>query len=296
MTLFDLPLYEELPWQYTSLFVMLGAALGSFFNVLSLRWPLWQIANNDLESRFWIELRGNSLKTPPKGESADPSLMDGRSHCPGCGKSIALYNNIPLLSWLILRGKAACCKMSISPRYLAYEAFGALVFLGIALTTGPTMTGLVLGILLMILSLIAVIDLADSFIPESLLFSGFFISYALALSPTGIGLEAAFSAHALSFFGLYLPFAALAKFTGRQYVGTGDFHLVALCASFLGSTAWWIAPLMIPFALLTWGLFKVELLKKGLFAKVIGKTSIPAGPAIVLSAYVLIALKVTGVI
>jgi prepilin signal peptidase PulO-like enzyme (type II secretory pathway) len=296
MTLFDLPLYQELPWQYTSLFVMLGAALGSFFNVLALRWPLYQIAKNDLESRFWIELRGNSLKKPLPSATTEATLMAGRSHCPGCGKPIALYNNIPLLSWLLLRGKAACCKMRISPRYLAYEAFGALVFLGIALTTGPSMTGLVLGILLMILSLIALIDLADSFIPESLLFAGFFVSYGLAMSPIGMGLESAFTAHVLSFFGLYLPFAGLAKLSGRQYMGTGDFHLIALCASFLGSTAWWIAPLMIPFSLLTWGLFKAKLLKKGIFASVIGSTSFPAGPAIVLSAYVLIALKVMGVI
>lgn len=296
MTLFELPLYENLPWQYTSLFLMLGAAIGSFFNVLALRWPIYQIAKNDLESKFWIELRGNSLKSKGNSATVEPSLMGGRSHCPTCSKAIPSYRNIPLISWLLLRGVSACCKTSISPRYLAYEAFGALVFLGIALTTGPSMTGLLLGIFLMTLSLMAVIDLSDGFIPENLLFIGFFASYGLAMSPIGIGLDAAFTAHLLSFFGLFLPFAALSKLVGRQLVGTGDFHLIALCSTFLGATAWMIAPLIIPFAALTWWLLRSGRLKRGLFANVVANTAIPAGPAIVLSTYILVGLKLVGVV
>jgi prepilin signal peptidase PulO-like enzyme (type II secretory pathway) len=296
MTLFEIPLYENLPWQYTSLFVMLGAAIGSFFNVLALRWPMYQIVKNDLESKFWIELRGNSLKATSGSEVTEPSLMDGRSHCPSCSAAIPLYRNIPLISWLLLRGVSACCKKSISPRYLAYEAFGASIFLGIALTTGPSMSGLLLGIFLMTLSLMALIDLSEGFIPENLLFISFFTSYGLAMSPIGIGLEAAFIAHLLCFFGLYLPFAALSKLIGRQLVGTADFHLIALSASFLGATAWMIAPLIIPFAALTWGLIHSGMLKRGLFASIVGNTAIPAGPAIVLSTYVLVVMKLMGVL
>lgn len=296
MTLFDLPLYETLPWQYTSLFVMLGAALGSFFNVLALRWPLYQIVKNDLESKFWIELRGNSLASKCESHGREPSLMEGRSHCPACSKSIPFYQNIPLISWLLLRGVSACCKTAINPRYLAYEAFGALVFLGIALTTGPSMTGLLLGVFMMTLSLMAVIDLTEGFIPENLLFVGFFLSYGLAMSPMGIGMEAAFMAHLLSFFGLYIPVSLLSKFAGRQLVGTADFHLIALCSVLLGGSAWLIAPLMIPFAVLTWILFRMKILKKGIFASVVAHTAIPAGPSIVVSTYMLVAMKLVGVL
>lgn len=295
MSIFDVTLYENLPWQFTSLFVLLGAAIGSFFNVLSLRWPAYQVSKNDAESKYWLKLRGMLTKadTPSTAEAAD--LMSGRSKCPCCRKPIPYFLNVPLISWIMLRGRSACCKTPISPRYLAYELFGGLVFLGIALTVGPSVSGLLLGILLMVLSLAVVIDLSDSFIPENLLFVGFFLSYGLALSPIGIGIETAFIAHLCTFFGLYLIFGTLGKLMGKDLVGTGDFHLLALAASMLGASAWMLPILILPFALLTWLLFKAKVFPRGLFSAVIGPGSIPAGPAIVLSTFCLIAMRITGV-
>lgn len=295
MSIFDITLYENLPWQFTSLFVMLGAAVGSFFNVLSLRWPAYQLAKNDAESHFWLKLRGH-LKKDLSPQAEQPNLMAGRSHCPTCSKAIPLYHNIPIFSWLFLRGKSACCSKPIKIRYFAFEAFGALTFLAIAITIGPSVAGLLLGLILMTLSLMAVIDLAESFIPEPLLFVAFFMSYGLAMSPIGIGLQTAFLSHMLTFFGLYITFSLLGKLMERDLVGTGDFHLLALCASLLGSTAWFLPILIWPFATVTWFLSKSGAIKKGVFAGVIGSTSIPAGPAIVASTFCLIALKQTGVL
>lgn len=295
MSIFDLTLYENLPWQFTSLFVMLGAAIGSFFNVLSQRWPAYQVGKNDTEAKYWLNLRGMQVIAGPPSSTATANLMSGRSKCPCCNTPIPLYLNIPLISWVMLRGRSSCCKTPISFSYLAYEIFGALVFAGISLTTGPTVAGLVLGVLLMVLSLSAVIDLSDSFIPESLMFVGFFLSYGLSLSPIGIGIEAAFIAHLTTFFGLYLIFGTLGKIMGKDLVGTGDFHLLALCASILGSLAWLLPILILPFSLLTWMLFKAKVLPRGIFSSVIGSGSIPAGPAIVLSTFCLVAIKITGV-
>lgn len=295
MSIFDLTLYENLPWQFTILFVLLGAAVGSFFNVLSQRWPAYQIAKNDAESKYWLNLRGQLSKADQIKTADDANLMSGRSKCPCCNKPIPLHLNIPLVSWVLLRGKSACCKNPISPRYLAYEVFGALVFTGIALSVGPSIAGLVLGVLLMVLSLVAVIDLADCFIPEELIFVGFFLSYALSLSPIGIGIQSAFIAHLCTFFGLYVVFGSLGKLLGRDLVGTGDFHLLALSASLLGSIAWALPILLVPFSILTWSLSKAKVIPKGIFSSVIGVDAIPAGPAIVMSTFCLVAVKITGV-
>lgn len=273
---------------------MLGAAIGSFFNVLALRWPAYQVSKNDAESRYWLNLRG-LLKQNDLPHSESAALMAGRSHCPHCSKPIPLGWNIPVVSWLLLRGTSACCNQPINPRYLAYEVFGALVFLGVAITVGPSMAGLLLGILLMVISLASIIDLTDSFIPENLLFVGFFLSYGLALSPIGIGLEVAFIAHFITFFGMYGVFGGLGKLMGKDLVGTGDFHLLALCASILGSTAWFLPVAILPFALITWALFKSKVIKRGVFSQVIEPGSIPAGPSIVLATFFLIALKISGV-
>lgn len=79
-----------------------GAAWGSFFNVAIYRWP-----------------RGMSVVTPP-------------SHCPGCGAPIRAWNNVPMLGWLFLRGKASCCGASISARYPLVELLAAVLCVAIA--------------------------------------------------------------------------------------------------------------------------------------------------------------------
>ncbi|MBW1830736.1 MAG: prepilin peptidase, partial [Deltaproteobacteria bacterium] len=79
-----------------------GAAWGSFFNVAIYRWP-----------------RGMSVVTPP-------------SHCPGCGTPIRTWNNVPIVGWLLLRGKASCCGTSISPRYPMVELLAAVLCVAIA--------------------------------------------------------------------------------------------------------------------------------------------------------------------
>ncbi len=88
---------ENYPWIFTICFFLVGACIGSFLNVCILRIP-----------------KGESISTPP-------------SHCV-CGKPIKFYDNIPILSWFILRGRARCCGVKISPRYFMVELLTALIF------------------------------------------------------------------------------------------------------------------------------------------------------------------------
>ena len=81
--------------------VLMGACVGSFLNVVVWRMP-----------------RGQSIVFPG-------------SHCPSCGRAIKWYDNVPLLSWLVLRGKCRFCNVSISPRYLIVEAATALMVVGL---------------------------------------------------------------------------------------------------------------------------------------------------------------------
>src|SRR5689334_18448063 len=90
------------PWIVRGLAFVFGALWGSFFNVAIYRWP-----------------RGMSVVTPP-------------SHCPACQKPIRPGQNIPILGWLLLRGKAACCGAKISARYPLVETLSALICVAIA--------------------------------------------------------------------------------------------------------------------------------------------------------------------
>ncbi|HEX6667925.1 MAG TPA: prepilin peptidase, partial [Gemmatimonadales bacterium] len=90
------------PWAVVAWFALLGAALGSFLNVCILRW----------------------------GAEPKQSVMHPPSRCPSCGHAIRWHENIPVLSWLVLRGKCSGCGARISPMYPAIEAGTALIWGG----------------------------------------------------------------------------------------------------------------------------------------------------------------------
>src|SRR5688500_18226911 len=114
-------LASELPeWAVRGIAFVFGALWGSFFNVAIYRWP-----------------RGMSVVSPP-------------SHCPACGKPISAGRNVPIFGWLMLRGKASCCRAKISPRYPLVETVSAVLCLVLAeryLVNAPAGTSLALGVL-----------------------------------------------------------------------------------------------------------------------------------------------------
>jgi len=209
------------------MFVM-GLAFGSFLNVCIYRMPL-----------------GLSVVTP-------------RSACPGCKQPIAFYDNMPVLSWLILRGRCRQCKTKISPRYLMIELLTGLMFLacfwyfGLTLSTLKyctfsflllgliftdaetkllpdklTLPGLALGLIFSLL--VPVNDLASQFLPGmvNLPFSGDISMRLLSLldSLLGAALGASF---------IYGAGAAYLQWRGTEGMGFGDVKLMAMVGAFLG--------------------------------------------------------------
>ena len=132
-----------------------GAALGSFLNVCIYRWP------------------------------AGESVVRPRSRCPGCGEPIAWYDNIPVLSWLILRGRCRRCGTRISVQYPAIELAVALIWLGMALWHGPGVEAVRGAIFLTILLGIAIIDGRHRIIPDQLSLGGAAVGLGLAAWPGG---------------------------------------------------------------------------------------------------------------
>ena len=297
MPLFDLPLYEELPLGFTVFFVLIGAVIGSFFNVLALRWPAYRIAKNDGDTtpRLWLrDSKGKSIDL--KALVQMPSLMSGRSHCPHCSTPIPLYLNIPIISWLMLRGKSLCCSKPIKFQYLAFELIGALIFASIAMTVGPSMYGLVLGCALMVLCLAAWIDATEGFIPYGLLLSGLILVYTLATGPHWINVTQSFAFHMASFFAIMIPFKLISLVRGSDVIGYPHFHLIGLCGALLGPKVSWMIIPMTPLLIATFFVYKSGLIKRGAFVSIVGESGVPVGPAIVLSAISITALITTGML
>jgi leader peptidase (prepilin peptidase) / N-methyltransferase len=212
MTLRDLDLY---PWLVGVFAFVWGSLWGSFLNVVIYRVP-----------------RGMSVVRPA-------------SHCPGCGAAIRPLDNVPILSWLVLGGRARCCGVRVSPRYVAVEVLGGLVALGIVQvvirplpgdTTLVHAAAIFLADLALALALIAAafIDLSHMFLPDSITIGGTLFGLATP-GLRGLGWSDALFGAGVGLVGVWLPFiVGYGALRGRPGMGLGDAKLVMLAGAWFG--------------------------------------------------------------
>lgn len=294
MFLFEWPLYESLNPAFLAVFAFIGALFGSFFNVLSQRWGNTQLRANDEQSALWLKLRG--VDASIKDQPCKP-LMGGRSSCPHCKAPIPLYRNIPLVSWLLQRGKTSCCKQSISIRYLAFEVVGAALFTAVAWLISPSMYALTISIMLMILVLISVVDLHDGFIPDSLLMISAGIGLALTTHENHwITPAVSIEYLVLTSLCVILFFTLLSKLVGRGVIGGADQYLLGISASIQGPVFFMTLPVLLVVLIISAMLIKSGRVKRGFFTRLIdAEKSVPAGPAISISIIVGVFIHLSGI-
>ena len=183
---------------------VLGASVGSFMNVCVSRLP-----------------HGESLVRP-------------RSKCPACGGPIAWYDNIPLLSWILLRGKCRQCRERISIQYPAIELVTAAIWVGMAMHYGPTWRSLQGSILFSLLLTISLIDARHYLIPDALSLGGLGAGLALALLPGPPSILTSLIGAALGF-GVLLAVGVLGEWVFKKpAMGGGDIKMMAMVGAFLG--------------------------------------------------------------
>ena len=186
---------------------VLGLLVGSFLNVVIYRLP-----------------RGESLNRP-------------RSRCPSCGTPIKPYDNVPVVSWLLLRGRCRHCSAPISPRYPLVEALTGAVFVGVALTRGVNDDLAVWLPFAAMLIAVAGIDLDHRIIPNKILLPAAIWGLAATIAFRPDNVDDALIAGAIAFAALLL--AALAYPAG---MGMGDVKLAGVMGIYLGSS---VAPAML---------------------------------------------------
>ena len=192
-------------WFANLITIFLGLTVGSFLNVVIARLP-----------------KNQSIVKPP-------------SHCPECKTAIKWYDNIPALSYLILRGRCRACKATISFRYVFIELITALLFLTVKLRFGWDILLLVCDWpLISILIAITFIDLEHRIIPDVLSLGGLVLGLATSHWVPDLGLVSSLSGAALGF-GLFYGVAWLYQWrTGKSGMGGGDVKLLAMLGAFLG--------------------------------------------------------------
>lgn len=229
-------LAQALPWLYFSLIFLFSLMIGSFLNVVIHRLPIM------LERDWQAEYR-SYLDSEPAAASAPPyNLMVPRSCCPHCGHAITAIENIPLLSWLWLKGRCRSCQAPISVRYPLVELLTALLSVVVAATLTPGWGTLAALVLTWTLIALTFIDLDKMLLPDQLtlplLWAGLLFNLLGGFVSLGDAVAGAMAGY-LVLWSLYWAFKLL---TGKEGMGYGDFKLLAALGAWLG---WQALPIVL---------------------------------------------------
>jgi len=168
------------------------------------------------------------------------SIVSPRSRCPVCEHEIAWYDNIPLISWLMLRGKCRNCRVSISIRYPTLELLMGLSWAGLAWKFGFSPLLIQALVLVSLLWILTLIDLETGLLPNLLTFPG--IAAGLLFSFWFGYFQDAVIGAVIGYGAFWLVAKLFLLFTGREGLGYGDFKLLAMLGAFMG---WQALPFVI---------------------------------------------------
>ncbi len=213
---------------------LLGLMVGSFLNVVIHRLPI-------MMERDWAaqcaEFKGEAVPV------LEPlSLARPRSRCPHCGHPITALENIPIISWLVLRGRCKGCAAPISLRYPLIEALTGLLFGLAAWHFGFTAAGLGALVLIAALFALTVIDFDTQLLPDDITLPLLWIGLALNAFNVYTDLKSAVIGAMAGYLSLWSVYWLFKLFTGKEGMGYGDFKLLAALGAWLG---WQMLPLTI---------------------------------------------------
>ncbi|MCS6996128.1 MAG: prepilin peptidase [Casimicrobiaceae bacterium] len=205
---------------------LLGLVIGSFLNVVIYRLPIM------LERRWQreaVELRGEAPPEQPRF-----NLLVPPSRCPACATRIAVWDNIPVLSWLLLRGRCRACQARISPRYPLVEAMTGVLFALCVWRFGPTLQALAAMAFVAALLALAAIDLETQLLPDDLTLPLLWLGLLVNLGALFARLPDAVIGAAVGYLLLWSVYWIFRLLTGREGMGYGDFKLLGALGAWFG--------------------------------------------------------------
>lgn len=241
----------------TVIIALFSLCVGSFINVVVYRLPL-------MLKREWTAMCYDYLKLESKiAEEKSINLVFPRSYCPQCNKQLSWWHNIPVLSYLFLRGKCAYCKVSISIRYPLVELLTMLLSLLVFHRFGLSITFCYALIFTWVLISLAIIDIDTQLLPDNITIPFLWLGLISNTNHTFISLENAVLSAACAYLVLWSFIKLFALITKKDGMGLGDVKLFAALSAWLG---WQQMPLLLLTASLLGsiiGLIILKLTKQG---------------------------------
>lgn len=223
----------------------LGLCVGSFLNVVIYRLPIMLNRQWTIQANTHLAADDEAaLAIAEADASAEPfNLMVPRSRCPGCGTMISAAQNIPVLSWLWLRGKCGSCGIAISARYPGVELLTALLSLAVIAAFGFSAAGYAALVFTWILIAATFIDFDTQLLPDQLtlplLWMGLLFNLGVWVWSGFVSLPDAVIGAVAGYLCLWTTFWAFKLATGKEGMGYGDFKLLGAIGAWLG---WQVLP------------------------------------------------------
>jgi leader peptidase (prepilin peptidase) / N-methyltransferase len=259
--IFFMPPGSPLPAAFAG---VLGLLIGSFLNVVIHRLPKMM----QRESDNYVAQESDR----PLPHTDRYNLMVPRSACPHCGHHIGALENIPVVSYLFLRGKCIECKAPISARYPIVEALSGALSAALIWHFGSGIAGLSTLLFAYLLIAMTFIDADTQLLPDDLTFPLLWIGLLINLNGTFVPLNEAVVGAAAGYLSLWSIYWLFKLVTGKEGMGYGDFKLLAALGAWLG---WKMLPVIILLSSLVGAIVGVSLI---LFARHGRNNPIPFGP------------------
>ena len=223
---------------------VLGLLVGSFLNVVILRLPERLLHGWRREATAILaEARGEAEPAAAAEPAAPPGIVREPSHCPRCKHRLAAWDNIPLLSWLLLRGRCRYCKASISIQYPLVELLSGVLSAVAIWHFGANAQGAAAMVFTWVLIAASGIDLRTQLLPDQLTLPLLWLGMLLALAPVFVDPVQAILGAALGYLALWSVYWVFRLLTGKEGMGYGDFKLLAALGAWMG--AWALLPIVL---------------------------------------------------
>ena len=229
-------LMEQVPSFYYGLVIVLGLLVGSFLNVVIYRLPI-------MMQRSWeAECAECFPKAAIETDDSRFNLVLPRSRCPTCNHLIGSLENIPVISWLLLKGRCKHCQCKIPSRYPSIEILTGLMSLAVAYFIPFGWPAIFALVFTWVLISLTFIDFDTMLLPDQLTLPLLWLGLLVNMSGTFIGLEDAVLGAALGYLSLWSIYWVFKLATGKEGMGYGDFKLLAALGAWFG---WQALPLII---------------------------------------------------
>ena len=248
-------LHDLFPRYAYAFYLIFGLLVGSFLNVVIYRLP-------KMLERDWQIDAAQVLGTASETDRVDTSfnLAQPRSQCPGCGTQVKAIDNIPIVSFVLLRGRCGQCQNPISLQYPAIELTTGLVTLFLIHHFGLSSVAVLACLLTYALIALSTIDYRTTLLPDSITLPFLWLGLLVNINGTFTDLTSAVVGAMAGYLSLWSVYWSFKLLTGKDGMGFGDFKLLGLLGAWLG---WQMLPIIIILSSLAGAIIGLSLIALG---------------------------------